>query len=253
MNKQFVYLNFHTEYSSEGTLEKAMCREYCFSDVFYGKTRQGNTYVIKFYMGECGLNDGQKNNACFLTKEELYDYISLAKNIHDFEFSITEDEDNKNILDVQITLSAKRVVHRYILTWIRYAYEYPFNMYLMDAIRLKKLDEFKDDDLINLIFLVGATGGYHFHGDRIHSIGDICWPRKFYTLEERVQIVKDANDTEEVNSLFPKLSVELNTLYDKCDTFRQNYQSLEYWQSEDYFAQRVPYYKEAKQTIINFK
>ena len=251
MDKQFVFLNFHTEYSSSGTLEKEMCREYCFSDVFYGKARQGNEYVIKFYLGEIGLKDGAKNNACFLTKEELSDYISLAKKIHDFEFSIDEDEKIKGVLNVTVRLSATRIVHRYILTWIRYAYEYPFNMYLMDAMRLKELDEFKDDDLFNLILLVGATVGYHFHGDRIHSIGDITWPRKFYTLEERIDALKKSEDGGEVNSLFPELDVELDTLYKKDNEFKENYQSLEYWQSEDYFAKRLPYYTKAKQTIIN--
>ena len=251
MDKQFVFLNFHTEYSSEGTLNKEMCREACFSDVFYGQTRQGNTYVIKFYMGQVGLKNGAKNNACFLTKEELSDYISLAKKIHDFDFSITEDMDDENVLDVKIELHATRIVHRYILTWIRYAYEYPFNMYLMDAMRLQKLDEFKDDDLINLFNLVGATAGYSFHGDRIHCIGDICWPRKFYTLDERIKIVKDAIDSGEVNYLFPKLEIELETLYSNCENFRKNFQGLEYWQGDDFFAERLPYYIKAKQNIFN--
>ena len=251
MNKKFAFLNFHTEYSSTGTLEKDMCREYCFSDVFWGKNRQGNTYIIKYYLGEAGLDDGQKNNACFLTKEELYDYISLAKKIHDFEFSITEDKDNKNVLDIELTLHAKRIVHRYILTWIRYAYEYPFNMYLMDAMRLQKLDDFKDLDLFNLITLIGATAGYHFHGDRIHSIGDINWPRQFYTLEERVKTLKDAHDTGDINDLFPPIDIIINTLYDKCENFRNNFQSLEYWQGNDYFNERIPYYMDTKNKIID--
>lgn len=253
MDKQFVYLNFHTEYSSTGTLEKEMCREYCFSDVFYGRTRQGNTYVIKFYMGQIGLAVGAKNNACFLTKEELSDYISLAKKIHDFEFSIEEDPENKDILNVKLELHAKRIVHRYILTWIRYAYEYPFNMYLMDAMKLKTLDEFKDDDLFNLFTLVGATAGYHFHGDAIHSIGNICWPRKFYTLEERIAAVKAEPDDGTVNDLFGELNIELTTLNDNNKNFQKNFQCLEYWQDDKYFNERLPYYQEAKNKILKYQ
>lgn len=253
MDKQFVYLNFHTEYSSTGTLNKEMEREYCFSDVFWGESHQNNTYEIMFYLNDVALKDGAKNNACFLTKEELSDYISLAKNIYDFEFTITDSEDKKDALVVELTINGPRIAHRYILTWVRYAYEFPFNMYLMDAMRLKKMDEFKDDDIFNLFNLVGATSGYSFHGDRIHCIGDISWPRKFYTLEERIKTLKKSKATGEVNDLFPKLNITLETLYNGNKNFKSNLQCLEYWQSEDYFNERVPYYISAKQTIINTK
>lgn len=253
MDRQFVFLNFHTEYSSTGTLQKEMCREYCFSDVFYGNSKQGNTYVIKFYMGQVGLKDGAKNNACFLTKEQLNDHIELARKIHDFRFEIREDPDNKDVLDVEIELHATRITHRYILTWIRYAYEYPFNMYLMDAMKLKELDEFKDIDLFNLFTLVGATSGYHFHGDRIHSIGDISWPRKFYTLEERIAAVKKAPDNGEVNDLFPKIDINITTIFDNNENFRKNYECLEYWEDDNYFNERLSYYRKTKDKIINYK
>ena len=58
MNRQFVFLNFHTEYSSEGTLNKKMEREYCFGDVFYDKKVQNNKYKIIIYKELNGVNDG---------------------------------------------------------------------------------------------------------------------------------------------------------------------------------------------------
>lgn len=253
MDKQFVFLNFHTEYSSEGTVSKPMRREYCFSDIFYDENYQENEYKIRIYKNLTGVNNGQKNNACFMTKDELFDYISIAKRVHDFDLKVTEEKKDRFL--VELTLNAPRVVHRYILTWLRYSYEFPFNMYLADAMKMKKTVGFKRDDIFNLFNLVGATGGYHFHGDRIHCIGDVCWPRKFYSIKEQIDIVNKAKDNEEVNNLFPKLDKlkGFKTLFDELDEFKNNFEALEYWQDDKNFKSRLKFYKLNKKAIKSTK
>ena len=247
MDKQFVFLNFHTEYSSKGTLEKRMCREYCFGDVFYHDLYQNNKYRIRIYKNLFGVDNGGKNNACFMTKDELSNYISIAKRIHDFKFKI--ENTDEEMFTVVLELDAPRIIHRYILTWIRYAYEYPFNFYLADAFKLKNTAGFRRDDIFNLFNLVGASCGYHFHGDHIHCIGDINWPRKFYSIKEQIEIVNKAKDNGEVNDLFPELDVNIKTIYDNDGNYREKFQALEYWNDPKEFKCRLKFYKENKDLI----
>lgn len=254
MDRQFVFLNFHTEYSSKGTVKKPMRREYCFGDIFYEDHYQENEYNIRIYKNLSGVNNGAKNNACFMSKDELFNYISIAKRVHDFDLQITDEEKDNRFL-VKLTLKAPRVVHRYILTWLRYSYEFPFNMYLADAMKMKNITGFKRDDLFNLFNLAGASCGYHFHGDRIHCIGDVCWPRKFYSIKEQVKTVNGAEDTSEVNSLFPELQniKGFKTIYANSDDFRKNFESLEYWQDDKNFKARLEFYKSNKKAIKSTK
>ena len=250
MDKQFVYLNFHTEYSSTGTLEKRMRREYCFSDVFYHDHVQNNKYVIRIYKGLDALNQDQRNNACFMTKDELFDYISIAKRFNDFNLKIDE---NEKMFTVHLELDAKRVVHRYVLTWLRYAYEFPFNVYLADAIRLKNVTGFKRDDLFNLFNLVSATSGYHFHGDYIHCIGDASWVRPFYTPKEQINILDKADDCEEVNDLFRHIDAEIDLFMRDMPGYEENMKCYEYWTDDKEFKKRLVYYKKNKTIIKHYK
>ena len=252
MVKQFVYLNFHTEYSSEGTLNKEMEREYCFGDVFYNDAEQDNYYEIRIYKNLSGVEDGAKNNACFMSKDELFNYISIAKRIHDFSLEIDDDEEHE-MFTVKLSLDAPRVVHRYILTWLRYSYEFPFNMYLMDAMRLKNTTGFRRDDLFNLYNLVSASSGYEFHGDNIHCIGNAGWVRKFYPVKEQIQIVEKAENTQEVNDLYPAIAVKIDHLDSIFNDYFEDLKSLEFWQDNKLFKKRVSLYKKNKELIKEFQ
>jgi 23S rRNA pseudouridine955/2504/2580 synthase len=72
LNIDFKYLEYWTYYSSKGTTNKNLAREYCFSKIFYGETKQNNNYELYIY------NNGHiktHDNNCLLTKEQLIKHI----------------------------------------------------------------------------------------------------------------------------------------------------------------------------------
>lgn len=251
MDKQFVFLNFHTEYSSKGTVNKPMRREYCFSTIFYDQAEQDNSYRIRFYKELNGVNDGAKNNACFLTKDELFDFISIAKRIHDFDLKI---EDENDMFVVCIKLNAPRIVHRYILSWVRYAYEFPFNMYLADAIRLKNTMGFRREDIFNLYNLVSASSGYYWHGDSIHAIGNSNDIRPFFSVEEQIKRVNEYNATGEINYIFPTINIkEFNRMTSLIDNYENKIECLDFWNDKKEFKNRLAIYRKNRDLIKKHK
>ena len=246
MDKQFAFLNFCTEYSSKGTCDKAMGKEFCFSKVFYAAQKQNNEYVIRIYKGFKEKYKHASNNICFMTKQELNNYISLLKKIHDFSFNIEEEEDRFN---VNLKLNAPRVVHRFFLTWIRYSYEFPFNVYLREAYKLLNISGFKRNYIFNMFNLVATSSGYRFHGDAIHAIGDLQYTRRFYSAEDCKNILEAADDGSEINNLFGKIDVDVKQFNQVFPNAKELVQSEDFWNDEEMFKKRIEIYKHNKKLI----
>lgn len=247
MAKEFCYLNFHTEYSSRGTTLKRMAREYCFSEIFWGNSKQHNKYVIKFYKDLYCVQKEAGNNACFMTIEELNNHINYAKRIYRFKSEVIDTE---NYYEVHLEINGPRIAHRFILTWVRYAYEFPFNMYLSDAYKLKRVVGFKRDDIFNLFNIVAESAGYHFHGDHIHAIGDTNWTKKFFKAGEVKKVIADAEPGCELNDLFIDTEIALKHFTDSIKGFSTDkIKDLDFWESNDIFKERTKLYKLNKKLV----
>lgn len=254
MDKKFRLLNFYTEYSSKGSTEVKMQVTYCFSDVFYSERNgivQNNKYTIKLYKTEARLNE-KNNNFCLTDRRGIINHLRILKRLFKFGYCLKELDD---YFELTVLIKGDIIYHKYFLCWVRYLYEYPFNVFLADANKLKKLPEFKFESIINLFNLVGATSGICLHGTGIHAIGVTENFKELLTLNEIKQSLKELEHGHtRINDTFPE--VDENTL-NNLNTIEKGgdgkLYSMHYWNSERSFSARAKIYKSNYKVLINKK
>lgn len=243
-NINFKFLNFNTMYESKGSVEKAMKREYCFSTIFYqGPDVQHNKYVIKIYKE--GYHDEWDNN-CLLTVEQLVEHINEIKKIYKFEHTLFEEED---CYKLHMELDAPRMYHKVILSWIRYAYEFPFNVTIYEAFKLREVYGFKQLSLLNLFNIIGPSTHFSKHGCDIHAIGCYSDIKKMVSWKEFKSLINKAiknNKKGQINNIIP--TKNLNIQYIEVPKGHQITNS-NYWLDEAEFTKRVKVYKNNKKII----
>jgi hypothetical protein len=247
MDKNFLFTNFCTVYSSKGTINKRLSKEACFGEIFhYGVDASNpsidNSYIIRIYPLGSKLYENKQNNACLVKRQDIINHLRVLKRLFKFHYELKSVvEDGESFYKLKIQLNAPLIYHKYLLCWVRYLYEYPFNVFMLDAHRLKKLPIFKGTSLVNLFNLIGASSGINDHGTRIHAIGEIQEPKEFSTLStilKRIDYVsKDINP--QVNNIFKRVAVQpFDILLDNDADLH----SVEYWKSEKYFKKRQEIY-----------
>lgn len=241
MDKSFLMLNFCTIYESKGNTTKEMCEEACFGTVFHSERNgieQNNTYTIKIHKFGDFVREKRQNNGCLINRADIVRHLRVLKSIVRFKYSLKE---HKDLFVLTVNINGDLMYHKYALTWIRYIYEYPFNVFLLDAHRLKKLPEFRFDSIINLFNLVGATSSIQDWGTAIHAIGRTYNFKLFMTtkgIKEQLIILSKGNN--QVNNIFKELDKDCKAYTLKATS--GDLHSLDYWDSEDKFKQRYKIY-----------
>lgn len=247
----FNFLNFCTIYRSKGSNDHNLKREYCFSQIFYqGPNTQKNEYTLEIYIDKAADND---DNNCFLTKDELEEHINNIKKLKRFEHTI-EECPNKYV--IHFTLDAPRVYHKIILSWLRYTYEFPFNMVLYETFKLKKVKGFKRVNTFNLFNLIAGSMDYTKHGCNIHAIGEFNKFKKFINWKNfNKTIVKEykRDPNCEINSLVEYLNnYNYNFKYiEKNPKLKVN--NSEFWETENEFKNRIKVYRHNLKILKNIK
>lgn len=89
----------------------------------------------------------------WMTKEELEDHLNYPKRRLGLEYDF-EIKETKNIFKVVMEIHSNTTPTlasvKFILFWFRYAFEYPYNLFIVDTYLLKEKLEYKDWDLISL-------------------------------------------------------------------------------------------------------
>lgn len=145
----FKFIDYCTKYSASGDIKIPLSVESCFRSAFnrYTSTKTVN-YEIFMYRGLNEENKGKLSNACFLDPRTVYNHINLLKALCDFKFKVECSDNHYRILVTVDKLSSG--MNKYILTWIRYMYEFPYNVLLLDTYRLKKNPIFKFQSIANI-------------------------------------------------------------------------------------------------------
>lgn len=245
MNNNFLMLNFCTEYSSEGSTYKKMSRDACFSTIFHSVLNgrgiiQENKYTLVLYKPGDFLNKKKQNNACFTDRKGIVKHIRVLKSFFPLKYRLKEREDSFKIV---LILKGDIIYHKFLLCWVRYLYEYPFNVFLAEANKLKNIPEFKFKSIINLFNLVGATSSVYDFGTNIHAIGEIHYFKHFMTVKEiKDKLNKLKGGKSGVNDIFKIVREikDLKTLKEEDKTLH----SSKYWDSEEEFNNRLELYKE---------
>ena len=234
----FKYLEFYTYYSSYGDIDKDLSREWCFSEIFDGDSYMCNTYELYIYRYGYKFNG---DNNCLITKRQLIQHIEEIKKFHDFDYTI--ENINKGY-KLQFTIGAPLMWHKIILSWLRYSYEFPFNIALYEAFKIKKETDFKDETLLNLFNLIGATIGCNRHGTGIHAIGNFYNFKKLISYKDFTEAVEERIEEDcysAINYIIPTVSdIELKIL-----KFNLNYRCnhTDYWKDKNFYKERLEIYK----------
>ena len=246
--KEFQLLDYYTEYSCKGLFEKKMKREYCFSFVF-NKVKidpVSEEYTLILYKGTNFSKQKHYSNACIFNKQQIRNHLKQAQSIYPFKYRVTELKNWKgyNVFKVHLILSdIPGTFHKYILTWIRYMYEYPYNVILYDAYKLKKERCFCYSSISNLFNLV--LGCYCNNPRTIHQIAknEVSKRMSKQELKEKIQNVVVLNDI--YKQLKVKKQIIPKTVLNKTIT------DIEYWEDQEIFdTYRKPVYmKVYKETL----
>lgn len=234
----FKYLEFYTYYSSYGDIDKDLSREWCFSEIFDGDSYMCNTYELYIYRYGYKFNG---DNNCLITKRQLTQHIEEIKKFHDFDYTI---ENISKGYKLQFTIDASLMWHKIILSWLRYSYEFPFNIALYEAFKIKKETDFKNETILNLFNLIGATIGCTRHGTGMHAIGNFYDFKKLISYKDFTEAVEERIEKDcygAINYIIPTVSdIELKTL-----KFNLNYRDnhTDYWKDKNFYKERLEIYK----------
>ena len=250
----FQFLDYHTEYSCKGTLEKEMDVEACFSFVF-NQIDEGNVseeYEVILYKGTAFSREHHNSNSCLFTKKQIRNHLKQAQGIYPFDFYITEAakwRGGYNVFKIHLKLTnVPGTFHKYLLTWIRYMYEYPYNVILYDAYKLKKDPCFRFtsmSDLFNLVLSCFNENPADIHQIARNQVSKTMLKRD---IREKLQNIQILND------VYVKLKnkVKINQIPNGDGNLTTT--DFEFWESDDIFERRrKPVYMNVYKEIIKKK
>lgn len=170
----FEYLSYSTIYQASGDLvfenkdlEGQACFSYIFKNVGNNK-KQHIIYSIYISTDPSFIQDNRESNLCILTEEQIRFHISYLRFISSFKYKITKKFiDDYSGFRIDLDLNAIGNVHKMFLTWIRYLYEYPYNLALYDSFKLREEKKFiEKSNYLNIVNFVTTF----YSSDWIHQI-----------------------------------------------------------------------------------
>lgn len=248
--REFSCLNYHAEYTCEGSIKTEGNGDACFSSIFRSLTNTcNNVYRVVVYKDDHFIKLVRGSNACFLSKIELSNHLRQLQSLYPFKFSIIEEtrevDEDISVPCYLVTMHLKDVpelFHKYVLTWLRYTYEFPYNTILLDTYRLKKFPIFRFTSISNLFNIVSNCANVHVGEGHSISESHVHQPLSKKELRERIRKV------ETLNSIYKSLRLSKNILPETIEGYKPC--DLEYW-SLDLFEIRKPYYLQMYNKIVS--
>ena len=250
----FQFLDYHTEYSCKGAFKKEMDVEACFSFVF-NQIDEGNVseeYEVILYKGTAFSREHHNSNSCLFTKKQIRNHLKQAQGIYPFDFHITEAakwRGGYNVFKIHLKLTnVPGMFHKYLLTWLRYMYEYPYNVILYDAYKLKKDPCFRFTSMSDLFNLV--LGCFNENPAAIHQIAENQVSKTMLKRDIREKL----QNIQILNNVYVKLKnkVKINQIPNEDGDLTTT--DFEFWESDDIFERRrKPVYMNVYKEIIKKK
>ncbi len=136
---------------------------WCFGNLFkeeFPYVDQTADYKITYYIDTPTKysNTNPTRNWCIFSKSDIQIYFEKLRKVHDFQYEIT-DVDDKNYLvgyRFNVTINANVFWHKLLITLIRYAYMFPYNFMLSDALQLIK-NGYNHYSIINILNIINFT------------------------------------------------------------------------------------------------
>lgn len=235
--EEFRLLNYHTEYSCSGTFNKKMDTQVCFSQAFHNvRNNSSIQYIVRLYPDIKFVSENHKSNMCVLNRNEIKNHLRQLTGIFPFEYRVVKTKvNNYPCYEVHIHLcDVPATFHKYVLTWIRYSYEFPYNVILKDTYMLKKDPMFRFTSISNLFNVVSNC--YPYGVGEGHSIFEshIHIPLKKAELRDRIK------EVDRLNYIYQELKgINKMKLPAKIKNFSST--DIEYW-SPEFFEMRKNIY-----------
>ncbi len=189
---EFRYLSYHTRYSSEGDTPVRLGNYACFSSIFHDRNGiLNNYYEIVLYTDINNAKENYNNNYCPFSEKLINRHIHLLTYLFPIKWRLSTDDDT---IIVHVELKGIKMYHLYALAWIRYLYEFPYNMILMDAYNLKSNKLFTFTSIETLFNLISAN--YENQFDGLHALypPEVHIPMKIKQLRKKLETVNRLHD-----------------------------------------------------------
>lgn len=215
-------------------MDEGACFGYVFNNV-------GNDSSVKYriilYLGTRYSAEEHKSNACIFTKQEVRNHLKLLKSLYPIRYLVRDYRDKDEYKRLLVTLSIKNTpatFHKYALTWLRYLYEFPYNVLLRDAYTLKKERTFRFESIANLFSLTLSC--YCKNPREIHQIptNSVTQRLKLADIKRRIKQV------DLLNNIYKRGDKKALQIPEKIQDF--SVEDIEYW--NDGFEERKPIYME---------
>lgn len=237
--KEFRFLTYYTEYSCSGTYNLKMGARPCFGSAFNNVRNNSNIkYKIRLYPGINFCKKVSCSNACLFSKQEIRNHLLQLKALFPFSYRVLDEmKEGNKIISIHLHLkNVPAIFHKYILTWIRYLYEYPYNVILKDAYLLKEDLGLRFQSMSFLFNIVSSCQREDV--DEGHSIREnhLHTPITKSELKERIKEVRCLND------IYEDMNINRNRVPEQIGEFSRK--DIEYWSEELFNEVRKPIYVE---------
>lgn len=176
----FNFLNLYTKYkvvSKDAGINLDLLDQgnACFYKLFAAvKSNDKKEYHFELSVRIClGLKDAENgySNYVPLTFDELDWYFGQLNKVVPFTYNYKkiENEEEAYLLNIDTTTHAIKL--KWLLTVIRYIYEYPFNFAITEAIKLKMAKKFVNINVINVFNIIGTTVEDSTCWNENHTVG----------------------------------------------------------------------------------
>lgn len=253
MIRNYNYFGYRPQYSCEIYQDNVLVKiisylsgsEPCFREVFRYFYGMSGTYK-GIYKLQCNKRfRSGSGNYCSLNKTHIMKIMRYMRNSLDVNIKLTDTPD-KYIFDMEII--GKPIKHKWILTFCRVFYEWPYNEMAVDVFRIREAKTLGGIDITHKSFLelynlTISAHKYYIGQDQslFKNLGvDLSGKelnRKFNTNNSRVQLVCDFDES---NKLYDLLEKHHSGLYENVDL-------------DETFPQRLKLYSKNYEIIKKFK
>ena len=266
-----AFMNWATFYESKGNVayvsnnESFSVKRPCFHKTYPWSTMMPVKQEIDIAIKKGTRHLSYYNNHyCPFSYDRIVEHIGYLKELFGFDFDFSV-ENKKYQYVIHIKFEGFGIYFRVLVTWIRYLYEFPANMAMLDVYRIKDMPEFKDINIFSLSTLVLDSLYIKRYFD--DHLCDNRHVSKLQTIEElrnnlnelttkcgrTMQMFKDATlfateaaFTVNQAALGKKMAENNIKIYYDCAP-RQLYD----WMNEELFKQRVELYKNNLKVLKN--
>lgn len=211
----------------------------CFKSAFDNVRNNSNIkYKIILYPGIEFCKKARRANACLFSKQEIRNHLLQLKALYSFSYRVTDEikEDNKIIVVHLHLKDVPATFHRYILTWIRYLYEYPYNVILKDAYLLKEDLGLRFQSMSSLFNIVACC--QRVYVGEGHSIRE----SHLHTPLTKSELKKRIKEVRFLEYIYEDMNINRDRLPETIGKFSCD--DVEYWSKELFNEVRKPVYVE---------